>query len=158
MSIRHRAVAIVIYNGELLVIKRSKNNTPYYVLPGGGVEADESLELAAKRELQEETSVTGEVVKPIYRTEIDNGARITYFLVKYISGSPRLGNFNEKANMTALNTYEPLWLPINELPKNLYPGKIRQIILENHRTGFLKSLIVDKITLDRADSADDKFM
>jgi ADP-ribose pyrophosphatase YjhB (NUDIX family) len=62
VSERVRAV-LVTGNGRLLTIKRIKpGQEPYWILPGGGVEAyDASLEAALHRELQEELAATAKI-------------------------------------------------------------------------------------------------
>ncbi|MCS7299391.1 MAG: NUDIX hydrolase [Spirochaetia bacterium] len=53
-------VQAVIFNdkGALLLVKHSKNNKEYYVLPGGGVEYGERLVDALLRELKEELDIS----------------------------------------------------------------------------------------------------
>lgn len=66
-----------------------------WILPKGWVERDESHEVAALREVQEETGVRATVVVPLGEPEaywfVHNGVRIHkrvyYFLMKYASGS-----------------------------------------------------------------------
>ena len=46
-----RAVAVVVRDGRVLVVKRHYAGRDYAVLPGGGLEPGESFEAAAEREL-----------------------------------------------------------------------------------------------------------
>ncbi len=57
-----RVQCIVMRDGKFLVAKHVKNGHERYVLPGGGMEADETPEAAALRELQEEACVSGQIV------------------------------------------------------------------------------------------------
>ena len=59
MTIRKpiRAVAIVIRDKQVLLMWRKLHGHEYYVLPGGGVEGEETVEEAVLREIQEETSL-----------------------------------------------------------------------------------------------------
>jgi ADP-ribose pyrophosphatase YjhB (NUDIX family) len=59
---RQASRAIIINDDKLLVTKRNKFGSEYYILVGGGVEIGESLEQAMYRELQEESGV--EVANP----------------------------------------------------------------------------------------------
>ncbi len=56
------AACAVVRNGRLLVVRRSPND-PYgpglWEIPGGVVEAGETYETAARRELREETGLVG---------------------------------------------------------------------------------------------------
>ena len=56
-----RAVAVVLRDRRLLVIKRHFAGRDYAVLPGGSVEPGESFEEAVVRELQEEATMAGRV-------------------------------------------------------------------------------------------------
>jgi len=63
---RRGAVAIVIRQGRMLVIRRSRTVVAplVYCFPGGGIEGDESEEEALVREFHEEVGV---VVRPVRR-------------------------------------------------------------------------------------------
>ncbi|QIZ78821.1 NUDIX domain-containing protein [Ferrimonas lipolytica] len=52
-------------DGAILCGKRKGGHAPFWSIPGGHVEAGESFEAAAKRELQEETSLSVPEVKVI---------------------------------------------------------------------------------------------
>jgi 8-oxo-dGTP diphosphatase len=54
---KNRATAIIIQNRKLLLIHRQKPGRDFYVLPGGGVEFEESFEEACIREVKEETGL-----------------------------------------------------------------------------------------------------
>ena len=55
--IRLRAAVILIEGDRILLVKHSKGDREYWVLPGGGVEGGESLADAATREIREETNL-----------------------------------------------------------------------------------------------------
>ncbi|MGM9949465.1 MAG: NUDIX domain-containing protein [Lysinibacillus sp.] len=59
--IRLRTSALIIEQGAVLLIEFNDENGVHYNLPGGGVEAGESLIQAVKREALEEASVKVEV-------------------------------------------------------------------------------------------------
>jgi len=52
--VRTSAKAIIIKDEHLLVMKHKQSSDEYYILPGGGVNHNESLETALKRECLEE--------------------------------------------------------------------------------------------------------
>ncbi len=60
--VRESARAITVRDGKILLTYEA--NTGVYMSPGGGVEADETLEECCKRELREEAGVE---VKPVER-------------------------------------------------------------------------------------------
>ncbi|MBN2475710.1 MAG: NUDIX domain-containing protein [Pirellulales bacterium] len=66
---RRGAVAIVVRDGRMLVIRRARTVVAplTYCFPGGGIEADESEEAALIREFREEIGVTVRPLRRIWR-------------------------------------------------------------------------------------------
>ncbi len=77
--VRVRAGAVVIRDGAVLLIRFTEEGCgSHYELPGGGVEAGETLEAAALRELGEETGLAGTVGPEVARVWKD-GRHEHYF-------------------------------------------------------------------------------
>jgi ADP-ribose pyrophosphatase YjhB (NUDIX family) len=57
---RIRVSAVLRWNGRILLARHEKPGKEYWLLPGGGVRAGESLVQALVRELKEETGVVAE--------------------------------------------------------------------------------------------------
>lgn len=57
MSIRIRVGAIIIKDESILLVKHEKEDEVYWLLPGGGVEEQETLHEALIREITEEVSL-----------------------------------------------------------------------------------------------------
>ena len=129
-----RAVAILIKNDEILLIHRTRDGKEFWVFPGGGKEKDETVEKAVVREVEEEASIKCKLIKLLY-THIysDLGHKQFYYLCKYLSGNPKLGEYNELQTMKGENqAYEPVWVKIKELSKKLlYPLEIRDWLIED---------------------------
>lgn len=134
-----RAVAILIKDDEILLIHRTRNGKEFYVLPGGGVAEKEKVEETVVREVEEEASIKCKIDKLLY-THIysDLGHKQFYYLCKYTSGDPKLGEYNEFQTMKEEDqTYEPVWAKIEDLPKKLlYPLGIRDWIIQDYKTDF----------------------
>src|ERR1035437_9727829 len=62
---RVRAVALVVRGDEIIAIYRENYGEMYWTFPAGGVEDGESDEEACARELLEEASVVGRVIKKL---------------------------------------------------------------------------------------------
>ncbi|MBW4061132.1 NUDIX domain-containing protein [Candidatus Saccharibacteria bacterium] len=135
---RNRASAIVIKDGCIALVHRLIAGEDYYVFPGGGIDEGETPDQAAVRELMEETSLTGEIIKLVAHTTLKGIVDNSYFLCRYVSGEPELGNFNERAKMDAGadDRYEPMWVSMSALPANLYPESIRAWLLEAIKSDF----------------------
>lgn len=119
-----RAVAVVLRDDSVLVIKRHRDGVDYAVLPGGGVEPGESSSEAALRELHEETTLTAEVDRLLWTG--DHGGRpASYFLMKGVTGEPVLSGEEAEAHCPA-NSYEPRWATAEDLVSlDLKPEGIR---------------------------------
>ncbi len=90
-----RVAAIILHNGKLLTTKMTKKESTYYVLPGGGVEMEEGIYEAIKREVKEETNLDILKLKLVYIKELKNkdlGRGIEfYFYVEEYRGELKKG-------------------------------------------------------------------
>ena len=84
-----RAVAVVQREQQVLVIKRHYYGRDYAVLPGGSVEAGESFEQAAVRELREESTLESRAMCQLLVGE-HNGREARYFVMTDVAGTPEL--------------------------------------------------------------------
>lgn len=129
-----RVETLVIKDNSILVIHRINHGEEYYVLPGGGWEENETKEEGAKREVFEETSLKVEIERLIFSKDIENNSQRFTFLGKYLGGEPKLGNSSEKMKIETDKEqfYEPMWLPIKDLPnKTFYSVELKSWLLEN---------------------------
>ena len=114
-------------DGNVLVIKRHKYGEDYYVLPGGGIDPEETDFVAAERELLEETGVTAkalDLLTILPGSEKHSEQRL--ILCEYISGEPHLPPDSEEAGSTdhGQNTYEPQWMSIKDAKRLIVPREL----------------------------------
>lgn len=76
---------ILIEEGKLLVIHRIKNDLEYYVIPGGGVEDNETMIQALKREKEVGINIKVLSDNPIY-TYQDSESIHSFYLISYAGG------------------------------------------------------------------------
>ena len=118
MNKRVSSRAIIIEDGKLLTMFRRKIKNDgsikeYYVIPGGGLEENETLEENVIRELKEEFNVDIEVIKFLESVEYKDTIA-NYFLCKIVNGTPKLGG-EELERMSESNYYEVRFVDLNEL-------------------------------------------
>jgi ADP-ribose pyrophosphatase YjhB (NUDIX family) len=120
------AAAIIINNGSLLLMHRTKPDREYYVLPGGSVESGETPEEACIREVKEETGLVVTIEKKLATIEND-GRTEHYFLTNSAQGNLAIGK-PESERQSPDNQYSLEWISLEQLEHiNLQPSVIRQI-------------------------------
>lgn len=130
---RHGSRAIVVKDDSILLIHRLKSGREYYVLPGGGIEPDESSEEAVLREVREETEIIIKPEKIIYELIQADGAKIDFWLCRYIEGQPFLSPSSvEKEKESEQNQYLPIWLGLEKINQiNLLPVLIKNSLIQD---------------------------
>jgi len=78
-------------SGIEVLVARAKKNPREWIFPKGHIEPGESAAETAVRELQEETGIAGEVIRPIGTSTFKSGrdeVEVTYFLVRFLGTAP----------------------------------------------------------------------
>jgi 8-oxo-dGTP diphosphatase len=63
---RVRVAAVIVVEGKILLVRQRRTGRPYYLLPGGGVDAGETIGEALRREVLEETGLECVPVRPLF--------------------------------------------------------------------------------------------
>ncbi len=128
---RNRSGTIIVEAGRIAVIKRTKGGKVYYVFPGGGIEQSETPEEAAIRETYEELGVSIEIDRLLH--VLPYSGTQYYFLATIKGGNFGTGEGEEYLHAsTEKGTYEPMWLPLKDLPLyNVRPKELIKIIQDN---------------------------
>ncbi|HUD06238.1 MAG TPA: NUDIX hydrolase [Candidatus Saccharimonadales bacterium] len=132
--------AIIINNGNLLVMHRNKFGEQYYTLVGGGVDIGESKEQALVREVSEETGLKIQKYKLVFIEEPGDpyGTQHIY-LCDYPGGDASLPDSSPEAEISKLgkNIYRIEWIPIEKLPEAPFlSAALKQYILHAVSDGF----------------------
>lgn len=126
-----RAAVIILRQSQVLLIHRLKYGQEYYVLPGGTVEPEETIENAARREALEETSLTVELDRFLtVLNDKSTGQEHHLFLVTHYTGEPQLGNGPEAATIGPDNQYLLEWHDLDKLSNLLiYPVLLKPLLI-----------------------------
>lgn len=122
---RESSRAIIIENNKLLCIFRRKiddmgNKQEYYVIPGGGIEKDETPRETAIRELKEELNIDISLIG--YLGVVEKEKTIEhYYVAERVNGEAHLGG-EELERMSKSNYYEPMYMDISKLANLNFQG------------------------------------
>ena len=136
-------VRAIILNAEnkILLVKQHHEGKDIWMVPGGGIEDNESSKEAAVREVKEETGLDVEVEKLVWHVEevSKRGQRfVDFFLAKVVGGVLELGEdpeFDENGQVLR----EVKFMSREEIKgiKYLYPDYLRDEFWAIHETGYM---------------------
>ncbi|KKU28536.1 MAG: Phosphohydrolase, MutT/nudix family protein [Candidatus Amesbacteria bacterium GW2011_GWA2_47_11b] len=133
MRTGNRASAVIIKDGQILLIHRKKDGHEYWVFPGGGVEDYETPEETMVREIKEETNQTILSFKPLFNEAFEvngNGLRHNYFYSCQIDGAELLLTGEEASKQSEHDWYNPEWVELSEFPAlEVLPERAKDKIL-----------------------------
>jgi 8-oxo-dGTP diphosphatase len=109
---KNAAIGIVFNEDKKQVLLIKRRDVPIWVLPGGGIESDETPEKAVCREVWEETGLRVKVVRKVANyTPLNSLSKPTFlFECEKIDGMTRTG----------CETEEIAFFNLNELPKAFF--------------------------------------
>jgi len=110
---RDRGSAILIGNNNVALIKKVRDDSIYYVFPGGGIKDGETSEEATRREALEELGVDIKV-NDCFTTVDFNGTQY-FFLSEIIGGEFGTGQGEEYGDKRNSGLYIPMWIDIKWL-------------------------------------------
>lgn len=124
------ARGVTFIDDKILLIERHKKEDNqilhYFTIPGGGVEDDEIFPEAAVRETFEETCVKTEVLMFLEREEYETGI-VYWYLLKYLSGTPKLGGEELERNHID-NHYQVVLIDFKNIEEINILGKGKNIL------------------------------
>jgi len=134
-----RVGVVVIHENRLLLLRQ--NDRPFWVLPGGTLEPDESLADCARREIQEETSLDIIVGRLLYAADFIRTEPPEYkpkhtidvfFLAEEVHGEARLQNLDTGENINEMGFFTR---PEVEA-MDIQPSLVKTRLLRDWATGF----------------------
>ena len=119
-----RAGIIVHTNKKIVVIKRIKAESVYFVIPGDRVKQGESFEQAAMREFYEEIGYSVENILEGFTIKSQRGTE-SYFFARIDNHTDFTIHGEEAERASFKNQYIPMWVPIDEINSiNLLPEEV----------------------------------
>lgn len=113
---RNRSMALVVRDEKILMVQALRRGKLFWELPGGGIEAGETPEEAALRELQEECGLTGVICRPLNTLHCKNGSVEYVFLVDVSKEQKEsVGSDPEVAEGTEQSIKDVCWKKLDEL-------------------------------------------
>ncbi len=133
-----RAAVILIENDKIALIERWRAGMHYYVFPGGKIEAGETPEQTAKREILEELGLEvkiGRLVAEVWYL----GTPQYYFLAKSTGGQFGKGNGKEMSSLpeSEKGSHVPIWIAIEEVPRlEVLPKLVARFVQASYTSGW----------------------
>lgn len=141
---RHTARGVVLHEGKILLMERWRPGLHYFSIPGGGVEADETPDECAVREILEETALVVTIDREIM--QMHDGEVIHHiYLCNYVFGEPELvADAPEALVNSAENRFRPDWFNVVDLPQlDLgYWQPTRQGLIDGIQSNFAGDLVI----------------
>ena len=144
---RIRAGVVLIEDGKVALIERHRAGKHYFVFPGGGVDAGETPEQAAIREMEEETGLRVTVLRKLAEVHFGMSEQV-YYLVDRLDGEFGTGTGIELTDSDpddpTEGIYVPIWMPLEELTRhaNVYPADVSALVTAAVKGGWPEEPIV----------------
>ena len=130
--IRSSAKALIIKEGKMAAIKIRDAEEEWYIMPGGGQDAEETLKEAVCREVSEELGIAVECKDLLFVVEGVHGE--AFHRVDLIFSCEYIGNMLDAVLHGDMNQVGIDWLDISTLNlQPLYPSKLRRQIMNYYQ-------------------------
>ena len=125
---------MIVRDGRLALIERHRDGRHYWVIPGGTIEAGESIEAAARREALEELGAPAELGRlrvRIDHRELDGSIQPHWYFDAWLASDAIAFDGPEALSETG-GTYEAVWVPLGDVePGNVLPAAVARLVIEN---------------------------
>lgn len=145
-TVRNAAKALIIHEGKMLAVKIREGDESWYIMPGGGQEAEELLPETVCREVTEELGVLVSVKELVFVIEGLHGENFhrvdLVFLCEYKGTAENVvlqGDLHQVGydwlDIKTLNTAPLYPSKLRRQIMNLYEGKEHRVYLGNEEIG-----------------------
>lgn len=136
-KIKPRVRLVIIKNNKLLLSYTSDGNFYFYI--GGKMEFGETLKQACEREIKEECgdNVNFTFNKILYVRDYIKPAEDEHSIEFYILGDvDRFEEIEGKIDPEFENSHHQTWVDLDNLPDNILPKTLTDILLDDYKNGF----------------------
>lgn len=135
------ARAIIIENGNLLVMHRNKHGDQYFTLVGGKVNDGETIEQGLVREVQEETGLQVTAAQLVFYEQHPAPHNEQYIYLCHVAphADVKIQSTSEEALMNKLgfNTHTPYWIPMRAFANIAFrTPQLHDAIVQGLKKGF----------------------
>lgn len=135
------ARAIIIENGNILVMHRDKQGSQYFTLVGGKVNDDETIEQGLVREVQEETGLTVVSAQMVFYEPHPKPYNEQYVFLCRVAPytNVEIQKSSEEAllNKLGFNTHKLSWVPLGAFAQLPFrTPQLQQAIIHGLQKGF----------------------
>ena len=135
------ARAIIIKDGNILVMHRNKRGKQYYTLVGGQCKEGEDLEVALRREIKEETDLDITSSRLVFVEKHPEPYNEQYIFLCDIDAHQEVAlQKNSEEAMLAIidsDSHKPVWVDADEFARlSFFTLEVQQAILESLQNGF----------------------
>ncbi|MFN2132329.1 MAG: GNAT family N-acetyltransferase [Anaerolineae bacterium] len=118
---RERASAVILRDGQILMVQIEDQGVSWWCLPGGTIEAGETPEQAVVRELREELNVEAVPCRRLYTVPLPDEAGTDYgILVDLHTDTPTLGSDPMVADWA--------WRPLHQVDGSWQVDQVRKVL------------------------------
>jgi ADP-ribose pyrophosphatase YjhB (NUDIX family) len=135
------ARAIIIENGNILVMHRNKQGSEYFTLVGGKVDDNETIEQGLVREIQEETGLQIVSARLVFYEPHPEPYNVQYIFLCQVAPHSEVAiqKTSEEAllNKLGFDTHTPYWIPLKAFDRLAFrTPQLHKAIIDSIMRGF----------------------